>query len=133
MANCTSVLYSMFAYFFQFNRFAGVSTIIMGDVTYGACCVDDFTARALGADFMVHYGHSCLGNYMDHNLLTQINYCLSFSANRCQFYKNAICLCGHPNRLDSLCGDGKAQLSARVSMDGNSYSFGSYSFDTFYT
>ena len=24
----------------------------MGDVTYGACCVDDFTARALGADFM---------------------------------------------------------------------------------
>ncbi|XP_045930644.1 2-(3-amino-3-carboxypropyl)histidine synthase subunit 1 isoform X1 [Micropterus dolomieu] len=32
----------------------------MGDVTYGACCLDDFTARALGADFMVHYGHSCL-------------------------------------------------------------------------
>lgn len=32
----------------------------MGDVTYGACCVDDFTARALGCDFMVHYGHSCL-------------------------------------------------------------------------
>lgn len=29
-------------------------------VTYGACCVDDFSARALGADFMVHYGHSCL-------------------------------------------------------------------------
>jgi diphthamide biosynthesis enzyme Dph1/Dph2-like protein len=42
-------------------RFAGVSTIIIGDVTYGACCVDDFTARALGADFMVHYAHSCLG------------------------------------------------------------------------
>lgn len=33
----------------------------MGDVTYGACCVDDFTARALGVDFLVHYGHSCLG------------------------------------------------------------------------
>jgi len=33
----------------------------MGDVTYGACCVDDFTARALGCDLMVHYGHSCLG------------------------------------------------------------------------
>ena len=42
------------------ERFAGVEVIIMGDVTYGACCVDDFTARALGADFMVHYGHSCL-------------------------------------------------------------------------
>lgn len=34
--------------------------VIMGDVTYGACCVDDYTARALGCDFLVHYGHSCL-------------------------------------------------------------------------
>ena len=42
------------------ERFTGADTVIMGDVTYGACCVDDFTARALGADFMVHYGHSCL-------------------------------------------------------------------------
>jgi len=42
-------------------RFTGVDTIVMGDVTYGACCVDDFTAKALGADFLVHYGHSCLG------------------------------------------------------------------------
>ena len=32
----------------------------MGDVTYGACCVDDLTAKAMGADFLVHYGHSCL-------------------------------------------------------------------------
>jgi len=34
--------------------------IILGDVTYGACCIDDFSAAALGADFLVHYGHSCL-------------------------------------------------------------------------
>lgn len=34
--------------------------IILGDVTYGACCVDDLSAEALGADFLVHYGHSCL-------------------------------------------------------------------------
>ena len=33
----------------------------MGDVTYGACCIDDYTAVALGCDMMVHYGHSCLG------------------------------------------------------------------------
>ncbi|KAL6471169.1 hypothetical protein MHYP_G00198190 [Metynnis hypsauchen] len=42
------------------EKFTGADTLVMGDVTYGACCVDDFTARALGADFMVHYGHSCL-------------------------------------------------------------------------
>ncbi len=42
------------------EEFGMVETLIMGDVTYGACCVDDFTARAIGCDFMVHYGHSCL-------------------------------------------------------------------------
>jgi 2-(3-amino-3-carboxypropyl)histidine synthase len=40
---------------------AGVQhAIVMGDVTYGACCVDDFSAAALAADLLVHYGHSCL-------------------------------------------------------------------------
>lgn len=38
----------------------GTDTLIMGDVTYGACCVDDYTARALGCDLLIHYGHSCL-------------------------------------------------------------------------
>ncbi|KAJ9058645.1 Diphthamide biosynthesis protein 1 [Entomophthora muscae] len=42
------------------ERFCEVTTLIMGDVTYGACCVDDYTAKALGCDFLVHYGHSCL-------------------------------------------------------------------------
>ncbi|TPX38929.1 hypothetical protein SeMB42_g06194 [Synchytrium endobioticum] len=42
------------------ESFANVETLVMGDVTYGACCVDDYTARALGCDFMIHYGHSCL-------------------------------------------------------------------------
>lgn len=40
---------------------AGVEqAFVMGDVTFGACCVDDFSAKALGADLLVHYGHSCL-------------------------------------------------------------------------
>ncbi|TPP62341.1 Diphthamide biosynthesis protein 1 [Fasciola gigantica] len=39
---------------------AELDIVIMGDVTYGACCVDDYTARALGVDLLVHYGHSCL-------------------------------------------------------------------------
>nr|XP_058967500.1 2-(3-amino-3-carboxypropyl)histidine synthase subunit 1-like isoform X3 [Pocillopora verrucosa] len=39
------------------ERFTGCDTVIMGDVTYGACCVDDFTGCC---DLMVHYGHSCL-------------------------------------------------------------------------
>lgn len=36
------------------------TTTIMGDVTFGACCIDDLGARAVGVDFIVHYGHSCI-------------------------------------------------------------------------
>lgn len=42
------------------ERFAQVEIVIMGDVTYGACCIDDYTAKLIGCDFMIHYGHSCL-------------------------------------------------------------------------
>jgi 2-(3-amino-3-carboxypropyl)histidine synthase len=34
--------------------------IVMSDVAFGACCVDDLQAKALGCDYLVHYGHSCL-------------------------------------------------------------------------
>nr|NVI71056.1 putative diphthamide biosynthesis protein 1 [Cucujiformia] len=27
---------------------------------YGACCVDDLTAKSLGVELLIHYGHSCL-------------------------------------------------------------------------
>ncbi len=43
------------------QEFTQAETLIMGDVTYGACCIDDFSARALGCDLIIHYGHSCLG------------------------------------------------------------------------
>ncbi|OAY31907.1 2-(3-amino-3-carboxypropyl)histidine synthase subunit 1 [Manihot esculenta] len=44
-----------------FTAFAGVThCFVLGDVTYGACCVDDLSALALGADLLIHYGHSCL-------------------------------------------------------------------------
>jgi 2-(3-amino-3-carboxypropyl)histidine synthase len=43
------------------RSYAGVPhCVVLGDVTYGACCIDDLSAVALGADFLVHYGHSCL-------------------------------------------------------------------------
>lgn len=43
----------------------GADMVILGDVTYGACCVDDFSAAALGCDFVIHYGHSCLISIKD--------------------------------------------------------------------
>nr|XP_027200361.1 2-(3-amino-3-carboxypropyl)histidine synthase subunit 1-like [Dermatophagoides pteronyssinus] len=39
----------------------GVENVyVIGDVTYGACCVDDLKAQFLRCDFLVHYAHSCL-------------------------------------------------------------------------
>ncbi|ORC90239.1 putative diphthamide synthesis protein [Trypanosoma theileri] len=43
----------------------GAEMVILGDVTYGACCVDDYSAAALGCDFLIHYGHSCLISIKD--------------------------------------------------------------------
>eukprot|EP00917_Polyrhabdina_sp_WS-2016_P024834 GHVP01053626.1.p1 GENE.GHVP01053626.1~~GHVP01053626.1.p1 ORF type:complete len:383 (-),score=56.07 GHVP01053626.1:1052-2200(-) len=37
-----------------------LETIILSDVSYGACCVEDRVAELLGCDLLVHYGHSCL-------------------------------------------------------------------------
>ena len=42
------------------STFTSCNCIVFGDVTYGACCIDDFAARALSCDLLVHYGHSCL-------------------------------------------------------------------------
>ncbi|XP_076264908.1 diphthamide biosynthesis 1 [Rhynchophorus ferrugineus] len=42
------------------KEFTGADCLLMGDVTYGACCIDDLTAKALGVELLVHYGHSCL-------------------------------------------------------------------------
>jgi diphthamide biosynthesis protein 2 len=33
---------------------------ILGDTSYGSCCVDEVAAQHLNADCVVHYGHTCL-------------------------------------------------------------------------
>ena len=81
MCNGTKSVCSIRDSFCRVSRFTDADTLIMGDVTYGACCVDDYTAKALGADLLVHYGHSCLGNHV-----------LVFSA-FLQEYSGSDCLC----------------------------------------
>ena len=44
-----------------FEYFTNSETYIHAEITYGACCIDDIAADELGADFLIHYGHSCLG------------------------------------------------------------------------
>lgn len=47
------------------SKFCKVECLILGDVTYGACCVDDLASKQLGCNFIVHYGHSCLVSIPD--------------------------------------------------------------------
>jgi 2-(3-amino-3-carboxypropyl)histidine synthase len=54
-----------------FRNFADCDTIITGDVTYGACCIDDLTAHNLGVDFIIHYGKQHF--YVGHSCLVPIN------------------------------------------------------------
>ncbi|WAR24696.1 DPH2-like protein [Mya arenaria] len=39
---------------------AGCSVFILGDTSYGSCCVDEVAAQHFNADCLVHYGRSCL-------------------------------------------------------------------------
>ncbi|GMI16411.1 hypothetical protein TrLO_g12301 [Triparma laevis f. longispina] len=38
---------------------------ILGDTTYGSCCVDTIAAKHLNADIVIHYGNSCLSRVKD--------------------------------------------------------------------
>lgn len=42
------------------RHYTFVETILLGDVVYGACNIDDKMAYLLGADMLIHFGHSCL-------------------------------------------------------------------------
>ena len=43
-----------------FENFTNSECIIIGDENYGACCIEDITGFIAEADFIIHYGHSCL-------------------------------------------------------------------------
>ncbi|WOH11620.1 hypothetical protein DCAR_0831110 [Daucus carota subsp. sativus] len=37
-----------------------IGLYVMGDTTYGSCCVDEVAASHIHADCVIHYGHTCL-------------------------------------------------------------------------
>lgn len=54
------VLVDIFRAYFSQNGVNDIQFITMGDLTYGACCIDDYLASSMGCDLIVHYAHSCL-------------------------------------------------------------------------
>ncbi|XP_070708711.1 2-(3-amino-3-carboxypropyl)histidine synthase subunit 2 [Pempheris klunzingeri] len=44
----------------EIERNSNVKPFILGDTSYGSCCVDEVAAEHVGADCIVHYGSSCL-------------------------------------------------------------------------
>ncbi|MED6260142.1 Diphthamide biosynthesis protein 2 [Ataeniobius toweri] len=44
----------------EIERNNQAKTFILGDTSYGSCCVDEVAAEHVGADCIVHYGSACL-------------------------------------------------------------------------
>uniref|UniRef100_A0A3Q3IKL4 2-(3-amino-3-carboxypropyl)histidine synthase subunit 2 n=1 Tax=Monopterus albus TaxID=43700 RepID=A0A3Q3IKL4_MONAL len=44
----------------EIRRNCNAKPFILGDTSYGSCCVDETAAEHVGADCMVHYGSACL-------------------------------------------------------------------------
>lgn len=42
------------------ENFTNSEVYIIGDENYGACCIEDIGGFLADADFIIHYGHSCL-------------------------------------------------------------------------
>ncbi|XP_071341864.1 2-(3-amino-3-carboxypropyl)histidine synthase subunit 2 [Trachinotus anak] len=44
----------------EIERHSNAKPFILGDTSYGSCCVDEVAAEHVGADCIVHYGRACL-------------------------------------------------------------------------
>uniref|UniRef100_A0A8C7XC75 2-(3-amino-3-carboxypropyl)histidine synthase subunit 2 n=1 Tax=Oryzias sinensis TaxID=183150 RepID=A0A8C7XC75_9TELE len=44
----------------EIEKNCNAKTFILGDTSYGSCCVDEVAAEHVGADCIVHYGSACL-------------------------------------------------------------------------
>ncbi|KAK0144658.1 2-(3-amino-3-carboxypropyl)histidine synthase subunit 2 [Merluccius polli] len=44
----------------ELERHTSAKLFILGDTSYGSCCVDEVAAEHVGADCIVHYGRTCL-------------------------------------------------------------------------
>lgn len=51
----------------------------MADTTYGSCCVDEVGASHIGADCVIHYGHTCLSVWV------RLSFCGFLSGSRGTF------------------------------------------------
>lgn len=54
------VIVDVMSAYFKINNITDIRFITMGDLTYGACCIDDYLGSSMGVDLIVHYAHSCL-------------------------------------------------------------------------
>jgi len=100
------------------GSFTGALPLLLADVTYGACCIDDFTAKEMGAEMIVHYGHSCLS---ESNPYATSHLKLNLSPGIADINKDAIRLCGNRYRHASpsaVCQVQFPLVPSRVSSHG---------------
>lgn len=54
------VIVDLITAYFEHHGQNDINFITMGDLTYGACCIDDYLASSMGCHLIIHYAHSCL-------------------------------------------------------------------------
>ncbi|EGC32302.1 hypothetical protein DICPUDRAFT_155754 [Dictyostelium purpureum] len=119
----------------------GIKVFILGDTSYGSCCVDEVTSSHLKADFIIHYGHSCLSpeilaeqfknneNIKVSNINTFNNIYLTKSFKNNNNNNNSIsnencgvsdCCSSNNNNNDGCCGNTKNNDSSCCNSNSNS-------------
>ncbi|PVU86113.1 hypothetical protein BB559_006015 [Furculomyces boomerangus] len=46
----------------EIERLTSKKVVVLGDTTFGSCCVDEVAAQHVNSDLVVHYGNTCLSN-----------------------------------------------------------------------
>lgn len=48
----------------QLSNNSQLKLYILGDTSYGSCCIDEIAAQHVDSEFIVHYGNACLQKYV---------------------------------------------------------------------
>ena len=92
-----------------------LDVVILADVTYGACCIDDLSARALGCDMIIHYGHSCLVPITT-TVIRTLYVFVDIKFDLKHFYESLLFNLDQGHLLQSFTESGNARKQARIAM-----------------
>ncbi|KAH9489805.1 Diphthamide biosynthesis protein 2 [Bulinus truncatus] len=95
------------------ERLKDSTVFILGDTSYGSCCVDEISGQHYGASCIIHYGHACLSLtsklpvlYVLPKLFIDIDECVSQVKQTCtdlDMKAVIVCDCGYQHAIGKIC------------------------------